>query len=101
MHKQVDWLAGERVAGILAAKQIVAIEPHPASSRDSTRRARELEELLAGNRVETIRVGTSRHKDAAFRRRHMEVALQIMFAEGIVANQDAVVATEPVAGIVA
>src|SRR5262249_26138876 len=102
MHDEVDWLAGEGVAGVLLAEQVVAVDAEAARSRRAARRSGQLEQLQRiAERVEPVAVGTVADDHVVVRGSDVRIAAEVVVGERIVAQERAVVAAEPVAPVVA
>src|SRR5207249_6654180 len=102
MHEIVHRLTNERVAIVICSQQIVPVDAKAASGRGAASGTGVVESFkYAAGGKELVRIGISRHKHPRFGRRDVRIASHVMIGQGIVPEQRAVVAAEPVPPIVA
>ena len=102
MHEIVHRFADECVAVVIRSRQIVTIDAQSACRSRAPGRTRVIEPFqhpAAGEQL--IRIGIRRHKDPRFRRDKIGVPARVVIGQGIMPEQRAVVAAEPVAEIIA
>ena len=98
----VDRFADKRIAVKIGAQQIIAIDGQAAGRSRAPGRVGIVEpfQYPAGGK-ELIRIGIGWHEDPRGRRREERIAAKSLIGQGIMPEQRAVVAPEPVAPVVA